>query len=144
MDRVLIDSDVILDSLLDRKPFAKYSTAILSMCESKKINGFLTPVTYSNIYYLLRRIAKHDKVILKLKQLLQITDVLQMDRNVVENALNSGFKDFEDSLQNFSAVNNGKIDLILTRNLKDYKDSTLGIFSPETYIKSIVTHPDLT
>ena len=137
MDRVLIDSDVILDSLFDRKPFAEHSTTILSMCESKKIKGFLTPLIYSNVYYLLRQTAKHDKVIEKLKQLFQITDVLQMDRNVVENALNSGFKDFEDSLQNFSAVNNGKIDLILTRNLKDYKNSELGIFTPETYIKSL-------
>lgn len=137
MDKVLIDSDVILDSLFNREPFAEYSTAILSMCESKKINGFLTPLIYSNIYYLLRQTAKHDKVIEKLKQLFQITDVLQMDRIVVENALNSGFKDFEDSLQNFSAVNNGKIDLILTRNLKDYKNIELGVFTPETYIKSI-------
>ena len=139
MDRVLIDSDVILDSFFDRKPFAEYSTAILSMCESKKIKGFLTPLIYSNIYYLLRQTAKHDKVIEKLKQLFLITDILQMDRNVVENALNSGFKDFEDSLQNFSAVNNGKIDLILTRNLKDYKNSELGVFTPEIYIKSINT-----
>ena len=136
MDRVLIDSDVILDSFFDRKPFAEHSTAILAMCESEIIQGFLTPLIYSNVYYLLRQTAKHDKVIEKLKQLLQITDILQMDRKVVENALNSGFKDFEDSLQNFSAVNNGSIDLILTRNLKDYKNSELGIFTPETYIKS--------
>jgi len=137
MDSVLIDSDVILDSLFDRKPFSKYASTILSMCESKKINGFLTPLIYSNVYYLLRQTAKHEKVIEKLKKLLQITNVLQMDRKVVEIALDSGFRDFEDSLQNFSAVNNGKIDLILTRNLKDYKNSELGIFTPETYIKSI-------
>jgi predicted nucleic acid-binding protein len=136
MDRVLIDSDVILDSFFDRKPFAEYSTVILSMCESGKIKGFLTPLIYSNVYYLLRQTAKHDKVIEKLKQLFKITDVLQMDRKVVENALNSGFKDFEDSLQNYSAINNGNIDLILTRNLKDYKNSDLGVFTPETYIKS--------
>ncbi len=139
MDRVLIDSDVILDSLFNREPFAEYSTAILSMCESKKINGFLTPLIYSNIYYLLRQTAKHDKVIEKLKQLFQITEVLQMDRIVVENALNSGFKDFEDSLQNFSAINNGKIDLILTRNLKDYRNNELAVFTPETYIKSLLS-----
>lgn len=136
MDRVLIDSDVILDSFFDRKPFVEYSSLILSLCESGKIKGFLTPLIYSNVYYLLRQTAKHDKVIEKLKQLLKITDVLQMDRMVVENALNSGFKDFEDSLQNSSAVNNGNVDLILTRNLKDYKNSELGVFSPETYIKS--------
>jgi predicted nucleic acid-binding protein len=137
MDRVLIDSDVILDSFFDRKPFVEYSSLILSLCESGKIKGFLTPLIYSNVYYLLRQTAKHDKVIEKLKQLLKITDVLQMDRMVVENALNSGFKDFEDSLQNSSAVNSGNIDLIITRNLKDYKNSELGVFSPEIYIKSI-------
>ncbi len=60
-----------------------------------------------------------------------------MDKKVVENTLNSGFKDFEDSLLNYSALNSGNIDLILTRNLKDYKNSELGVFTPETYIKSI-------
>ena len=136
MDSVLIDSDVILDSLFNRKPFAEHSTAILSMCESGKIQGFLTPIIYSNLYYLLRQIAKHDKVIEKLRQLFLITDILQMDRNVVEKALNSGFKDFEDSLQNYTAVTNGSIDLIITRNLKDYKKSELAVFTPETYIES--------
>ena len=65
MDRVLIDSDVILDSLFDRKPFAKYSKAVLAMSESRKIRGFLTPLIYSNVYYLLRRTAKHEKIIEK-------------------------------------------------------------------------------
>ena len=136
MDRVLIDSDVILDLFFDRKPFSEYSGAILSMCESGKIHGFLTPLIYSNLYYLLRQTAKHDKVIEKLKQLLQISDVLLMDRNIVENALNSSFKDFEDSLQYYSADNNDMINVILTRNLKDYKNSKLAVFTPEAYIKS--------
>lgn len=137
MDRILIDSDVILDSLFDRKPFAEYATTVLRMCETGRIYGFLTPLIYSNVYYLLRQTATQEKVIEKLKQLLEITDVLQMDRKVIEKALNSGFKDFEDSLQNYSAVNNGNIELILTRNLKDYKNSELGVFTPETYLKSI-------
>ncbi len=140
MDRVLIDSDVILDSFFDRKPFVEFSSTILSMCESGKVKGYLTPLIYSNIYYLLRQTAKHEKVIDKLRQLLKITDVLSMDRAVVEDALNSGFKDFEDSLQNFSAINSGSIDLILTRNLKDYKNSELGVFTPETYLKSMNTN----
>jgi predicted nucleic acid-binding protein len=137
MERVLIDSDVILDSFFDRKPFSEYATRIISMCESKKIKGFLTPVIYSNIYYLLRQTAKHEKVIEKLKQLLEITDVLVMDKVVIKKALESGFKDFEDSLQNYAAVNHGKIDTIMTRNLKDYKNSELAVFTPETYLKTI-------
>jgi len=140
MDSVLIDSDVILDAFFDRKPFSEFAINILSMCEKGNISGFLTPVIFSNVYYLLRQTAKHEKVIKKLKQLLQITEVLQMDRKVIENALNSGFKNFEDGLQNYSAVNNGNIDLILTRNLKDYKKSELAIFTPETYIKSRIVN----
>ncbi|MFV0593330.1 MAG: PIN domain-containing protein [Draconibacterium sp.] len=139
MDKVLIDSDVVLDTLFDRKPFVEFSSAILRLCETGKIKGYLTPLIYSNVYYLLRQIATHEKVIEKLKQLLEITDILSMDRKVVESALNSGFKDFEDSLQNFSAINSGGVNLILTRNLKDYKNSELGIFTPETYLKSINT-----
>jgi hypothetical protein len=67
-----------------------------------------------------------------------ITDVLSMDKEVVSNALNSGFKDFEDSLQNFAAMKHGEIDVILTRNLKDFSKSEIGVMTPESYIKSII------
>ncbi len=137
MEKVLIDTDVILDFFFDRKPFSEFSTRVISLCESNKIKGFVTPVIFSNVYYLLRRTAKHEKVIDKLKQLLEIIDVLHMDKEVVKNALNSGFNDFEDALQNFSAISDGKIDMIITRNVKDFKKSELGVFTPETYLNLI-------
>lgn len=136
MEKVLIDSDVILDAFFDRKPFSEYAINLLYLCETGKIIGFITPLIYSNVYYLLRRTAKHEKVIEKLKLLFEITEVLPMDRKVVELALNSGFKDFEDSLQNYSATNYRDVDLIITRNLKDYKTSELGVFTPEIYLKT--------
>lgn len=58
-----------------------------------------------------------------------------MDKEVVLGALNSDFKDFEDALQNFSAMENGEIKIILTRNIKDYRKSDLAILTPETYLK---------
>lgn len=136
MDKVLIDTDVILDFFFDRQPFVEYSAQIIALCEAKKIKGYLTPVIYSNVYYLLRQTARHEKVIDNLKQLLAITDVLLMDKEVVTNALNSGFKDFEDGLQSFAAMKNGEINVILTRNLKDYSKSEIGVLTPESYIKS--------
>lgn len=135
MKKILIDTDVILDFFFDRKPFSGDSAIILSMCEKKQIEGFVTPVIISNVYYLLRRTAQHDKVIDKLKQLLTITQVLQMNRHIIEDALNSEFKDFEDALQNFSAVKNGEIDAIITRNVKDFKKSEIGILTPECFVK---------
>jgi predicted nucleic acid-binding protein len=135
MKKILIDTDVLLDFFFDRKPFSKDSAIILSLCERNILEGYITPVIISNIYYLLHRTAKHEKVIEKLKLLLTILHVLQMDRHVVETALNSEFKDFEDALQNFAAINNGEIDVIITRNLKDYAKSSIGILSPESFVK---------
>jgi predicted nucleic acid-binding protein len=135
MDKVLIDTDVLLDFFFDRKPFAEYSAGILNLCAEKEIKGYITPVIISNVYYLLRKTAKHNIIVEKIKQLLNIIDIVKMDKNAVINALNSEFKDFEDALQNFSAIENGQIKVILTRNLKDYKKSELAILTPETYLR---------
>lgn len=136
MMKVLIDTDVVLDFFFDRKPFSEFASQLFILCETNQIKGFITPVIISNSYYLLRQTATHEKVIAKLKELLLITDVLLMDKNVINNALDSEFSDFEDALQNFSAINQGDINVILTRNVKDFKKSKIGVMTPETFIKS--------
>jgi|SRR5690606_6586875 predicted nucleic acid-binding protein len=135
MDHVLIDADVILDFFFDREPFAEYATQVFILCENQTIKGYTTPVIISNVYYLLNKIAKHDLIIDKLKQLLSIIEIAPIDKNVIIEALNSKFKDFEDALENFAAENNEDIKIILTRNVKDYQHSKLAIFSPEMYLK---------
>lgn len=135
MDNVLIDSDVILDFFFDREPFAEYATEVFMLCENNKIKGFTTPVIISNVYYLLVKFAKHEIVIEKLKELLRIIDIAEINKEVILEALNSKFKDFEDAMQNYAAENSNSIDIILTRNVKDYKKSKLAVFSPEMYVK---------
>lgn len=136
MKRVLIDTDVILDFFFDRKPFSDDAAKVLSLCESREIKGFITSVIISNVYYLLRLSSTHEKVVEKLTQLISITEVLTTDKDVIIKALNSNFRDFEDALQNYSAELNGQIDLIITRNIKDFKNSALAIMTPENYLKT--------
>jgi Na+-transporting NADH:ubiquinone oxidoreductase subunit NqrC len=100
-----------------------------------KIEGYITPVILSNVYYLLRKTAKHELVIDKLRQLMTILNVLVIDKNSIMQAMNSGFKDFEDALQNFAAESADNISVILTRNTKDFKNSKLGVMTPESYVK---------
>ena len=137
MKRILIDTDVILDFFFDRKPFSDNAAKVLSLCESREIKGFITSVIISNVYYLLRQTSTHEKVIEKLMQLVTITEILTTDRDVIIKALNSNFKDFEDALQNYSAELNGQIDLIVTRNIKDFSNSSLGVMTPENYLKTL-------
>ncbi len=128
-----------MDFFLDRKPFSDDAAKILSLCELKQLNGFVTPVIISNLYYLLRKLSNHNKVIEKLKQLLTFIDVLEMTREIIIKALNSDFKDFEDALQNYSAENSMFINVIITRNTKDYKNSYLGVMTPEDFLKLIAS-----
>lgn len=136
MKKILIDTDVILDFFLDREPFSENAAKILSLCENGQISGFVTPVIIGNVYYLLSQKAKQEKVIDKLKILLLIIDVLVIDKNAILTALNSNFKDFEDAMQNYAAEMNGIIDVIVTRNFKDYKKSRLGVMHPEEFLNS--------
>jgi predicted nucleic acid-binding protein len=140
VDKILLDTDVILDFFFDRKPYGDDTAKILRWCELKEISGFVTPVIVSNAYYLLKKNSTQAKVVEKLKELLTIIDVVTMDREIIMNALHSDFNDFEDALQHFSAVKNRKIDLIITRNVRDYKHSTLPVFTPETYIKHRISN----
>lgn len=137
MKNVLIDTDVVLDLFLDIEPFSEHAATILSMCEKNEIAGFVTPVIISNVYYILSQENKQEKVLDKLKNLLLIIDVLIIDKTTILVALNSNFKDFEDALQNYAAELNGTIDLIITRNTKDYKKSQIGVMNPVAFLKTI-------
>lgn len=128
MKRVLIDTDVLLDFFFDRKPASEDAARVLTLCETGQVKGHVTAVIISNVYYLLRRVAGHAKVIGKHRQLMTLVDVLVTDKETILQALNSGFPDFEDALQNFSAEQQGAIDVVLTRNVKDYRKSNLAVW----------------
>ena len=135
MKNVLIDSDVILDFFLDREPFCKNASLILSLCEKKKIKGLLTPLIVSNVFYMLRKISKREIVIARLKELISFVDIAEINKQVVIDSLNSDFSDFEDALQNYAAEQSRKIDAIITRNTKDYKHSSLNVLTPTEFLK---------
>lgn len=137
MEKILLDTDVILDFFLDRKPFSEDTTILLNLCKEGRIQGFMTPVMISNIYYILRKVAKHDKVLKSIGILLETIDVLDMNKSIVLKALSSEFKDFEDALQNFSAEDGEGISVIVTRNIKDFKSSKLAVMTPESYLKTV-------
>jgi len=135
MKKILVDTDVILDFFFDRHPFAEDASKIFSLCEKKEVTGYLTPVILSNVYYLLRQTAKHEKIIEKLSLLMSFMEVLVIDKSSILEALHSEFKDFEDALQNYAAEQSKEIDLVITRNIKDFKRSNLAVMTPDSYLK---------
>lgn len=134
MENVFIDTDVIVDFLTDRKPFSLESAKIFSLIDQKKIKGYVSSLSFSNLYYILRKFGTHKKVINSLKKLSELVDILKVDSDIIKSALTSDFKDFEDSIQYFAAQEQIKADCIITRNIKDYKDSSIPVMTPETFL----------
>ena len=133
--KVLIDSDVILDLLIDRKPFSKESLDILSWCEKGRITGYWTPVIISNVYYILSKYASEKMARSTIAELNEILEVVSINKSVINLALESKFKDFEDAIQNYAAELNVEIEAIITRNENDYKLSKLSVFSPSDFLR---------
>lgn len=136
MTDLFIDTDVILDFLIDRKPFSREAAIIFTLIEQKKLKGFSSSLTFSNLYYVLRKIESHNRVISKLDSLSKMVRILKVEEQTIKNALASGFPDFEDSIQYFSAVNSKKIDVIITRNIKDFKKSEIPVMPPGDFLKT--------
>jgi len=134
MENVFIDTDVIVDFLTDRKPFSLESAKLFSLIDQKKVKGSVSSLSFSNLYYVLRKFGTHKKVISSLHELSELVDILKVDSDTVKSALVSDFRDFEDSIQYFAAQDNKKVDCIITRNIRDYKDSSLPVMTPETFL----------
>ena len=136
MTDLFIDTDVIIDFLFDRKPQSREAAVIFTLIEQKKIKGYASSLTFSNLYYVLRKIESHIKVKSKLESLSQIVGILKVEEQTIKDALASDFPDFEDSIQYFSALDSKKIDVIITRNIKDYKKSDIPVMTPGDYLKT--------
>jgi predicted nucleic acid-binding protein len=139
MTDLFIDTDVIIDFLIDRKPHSREAAIIFTLIEQKKIKGYASSLTFSNLYYVLRKIESHNKVKSKLERLSQIVGILKVEERTIKEALASDFPDFEDSIQYFSALDSKKIDVIITQNTRDYKKSDIPIMTPADYLKTAIS-----
>ena len=139
MTDLFIDADIIIDFLIDRKPHSREAAIIFTLIEQKKIKGYASSLTFSNLYYVLRKIESHNKVKSKLESLSQIVGILKVEERTIKEALASDFPDFEDSVQYFSALDSKKIDVIITRNTRDYKKSDIPIMTPGDYLKTVIS-----
>lgn len=135
MNKIFVDTDVILDLLAQRIPFFHFSAVLFTFAEMKKIELYTTPLIFANTFYVLRKNlgnAEAKNALRKLRILLHIVD---SSESIIDKALNSSFSDFEDAIQYYTALQNG-ISVILTRNLKDYKNASIMVQTPEEYLVS--------
>jgi len=134
-NKIFIDSDIILDLLCKRPSFYNFAAEVFTLGDRKKIELVTTGVVFANVFYILRKILGIEKAKELLRKLRIMVGVIPVGEKIIDLALNSKFADFEDGLQYFTARENN-IEILLTRNVKHYKEKGLIIQTPEEYLKS--------
>jgi len=132
---VFLDSDVILDVLCKREPFYSFAAELFTLGDLGKVTLVTTSLVFANVFYILRKVLGIEKGKELLRKLRIIVGVISVIEKTVDLALNSNFADFEDGLQYFTARENN-IQILITRNVKDYRGKELLVQTPEEYIKS--------
>ena len=137
MKSIFLDTNVLIDFFADRKPFSIDAAKLFDYSLKKKINIYISAVSYNNIYYIVRQSLSHEETIKMLTEISECTNVIDLTKDIINKSLTSDFKDFEDAIQYNCAKSINKIDLIVTRDTKDYKVSSLAILTPKEAVALI-------
>jgi predicted nucleic acid-binding protein len=133
IEKVFIDSDIILDVATGREPFVDDSRRVLSIIEEGKALGMISSNSVTNIYYILRKLSSSEKAKAFIRTIVSYLSVIAIIHKNIIQALDSGFGDFEDAVQYYSALTN-QCNYIVTRNIEDYIKSDIPVVEPKEFI----------
>ena len=139
--KVLFDTNVLLDVLLEREPYVEVVSKLFSLVDNGRIQGSFCAPAATTAYYMtakgLGSKRAHDQV----RTLLSMFEVATVDGGVLQRALDSGFSDYEDSVAHEAAVAAG-VGAIVTRNAQDFTKATIPVFEPHELLAAIASRRD--
>jgi predicted nucleic acid-binding protein len=137
MKHIFMDTNVVIDFLANRQPFALDAARLFNLAVKEKARVYISAVSYNNIYYVLKQSLTNKATIKLLEDLAEITEITDVTNAIIRQSLKTDFKDYEDAIQYYCALSIPKIDFIVTGNTKDFKKSTLPVLTPAEAISSL-------
>jgi predicted nucleic acid-binding protein len=135
--RVLFDTNVVLDVLLDRAPHGDVAAKLFALVDNGRMDGLVCARTVTTIYYIAAKSFGRRRAHAQVHELLTLFAVAPVDRDVLDRALDLDFADFEDAVVHEAARNAGAA-AIVTRDGDDFAAATLPIFDPQELLAAIV------
>jgi len=136
MKNLYLDTNIVLDLLAERMPFYTEAAKLFSLADKKKLKLSISSLCLADAHYILSRQNPEIEVRKVLRKFKVLVNVLPLDNKITDLALNSDFKDFEDAIQYFTALEYDQ-DLIITRNQHDFKESKIPVMTAGEFINSI-------
>lgn len=132
--KIMIDTNVVLDCMLDRKPFSEDAEMVLEQCVRGKHNGCILSSTVTDIFYIARKTMRNlHNIYLLMDDLMEDMLLIGVQNGDIMDALDRRESDFEDCLMSVCAERAG-CDYIVTRNTKDFKNSKVPAITPREFL----------
>ena len=135
MKKLLIDTNIVLDLLGRRVPFYSEAAGLFSLSDKKHVSVSISSLSLINTHYILRKIKSEQEARRIIRTFKVLVHEFPLYSKITDLALNSDFNDFEDAIQYYTALENGQ-DMIITRNIADFKTSSIPVMTADEFIKS--------
>ena len=136
MKSIFFDSDILLDLILVRHPFYDWALGAFLLFENKEYTGYASVHSLLNVHYMAKKKSGEKSARASIKLLSTKLTIINEDGLIVDKAIESPFSDFEDAVQYYAAIS-ANCDVIVTRNIKDYKQATIPVLTAEQFLKKL-------
>lgn len=137
MKKIFVDTNILVDLVADRKPFSKFAIELFKEAEMKKVTLFTSFHAMVTTHYLLKKYTDEKELRNILYDLLDFICVIPVDVDIIKKGLKSNHNDFEDAVQIFCAHSIKALDCIVTRNIKNFRNSEIPALTPDELLKSL-------
>jgi predicted nucleic acid-binding protein len=130
---VLIDTNVLLDVIQDRKPYSVSAARVWKLVEDRAIVGYVSAISFNNVFYIARKQAGSEKALEAVRLIRRVFQIVALDDQVIDRALTVSGNDFEDALQAAAALH-VTADYLVTRNTSDFASLGVPFVTPEEFL----------
>lgn len=134
--KILLDTNIVLDHLLERKSFCSAAAKIFSETERGRLTSFISGTTVTTVHYLVTKALGVRKSHSAINELLTLFEVAPITRTVLTSALLLNFSDYEDAVVHEAAVHVG-VQAIVTRDVKDFRLASVAVYSSNEFVMSL-------
>ncbi|MBN9352219.1 MAG: PIN domain-containing protein [Chitinophagaceae bacterium] len=137
MTSLFLDTNIIIDLVGDRKPFSKFAIEIFALAEKGDVELYTSSHSIATTHYVLKKFVDEKKLRKILLSLLDYLSPVAVSEDILRESLSHSFSDFEDGIQMICASSTGKMDFIITRNKKHFKESTVQVLEPDEILERL-------
>ncbi len=134
---IFLDTNILVDLVAKRNFFVDNAVTIFNYCKNNNIEMFTTSHSIATLHYIAKKTVDEKELRSIIEDLLDTISIIGVDEYILRKSIKSSHKDFEDAIQIVSAQSINDMYCIITRDLKDYKNAEINVFTPDEFLNKL-------